>query len=100
VSIKITATNLDKFSKIEEIINKIDENFIKNFEQAEYLLEGYGDNIKLTSLRYYNEEIKLPKGFIIETINNEEYSEYEKDSNGEIKEWYKRRLDVVSYWDG
>lgn len=91
--IKICATKLDSFSKIEVALGKFDKGFINKFDTAEYAVEGFKD-IRLVSKDYFNEKIKLPKGFSIEQIENREYSEYEKDSDGNIKEKPKYKIIV------
>lgn len=93
MSIKISATKIDLFSKIEAALGKFDKDFINKFDTAEYAVEGFGD-IRLVSTHYFNEKIKLQKGFSIEEIENGEYSEYEKDSDGNIKEKPKYRITV------
>ncbi|APH14787.1 MULTISPECIES: hypothetical protein [Clostridium] len=93
MSIKISATKVDLFSKIEVTLSKFDKDFIKKFDTAEYAVEGFSD-IQLVSTYHFNEKIKLPKGFSIEEIENREYSEYEKDFDGNIKENPKYRIIV------
>lgn len=91
MGIKICATTLAAFSKIEELLGKFDNDFINKFDSAEYVVEGFSD-IELVSTHYFNDKIKLPKGFSIEEIENSTYSEYEKDSDSNIKEKSKYRI--------
>ncbi len=85
MNIKISASNSVLFLNIEEALSKFDNDFINKFKTAEYVMDGF-DDIQLVSESYFNEKIKLPKGFLIEEVKNSVYSEYEKDSEGNIKE--------------
>jgi hypothetical protein len=90
---KITATNSTRFTKIEEILDKLKEDFTNKFESAEFVLEGW-DDIKLTSLNCFDEEIVLPKGFIIGQIQYHIYPEYKKDKDDMITEKQKYRIEI------
>lgn len=93
MNIKISASNSALFLNIEEALNKFDSDFINKFNTAEHVIDGF-DDIQLVSKNYFNEKIKLPKGFLIEEVKNSIYSEYEKDSEGNIKENQKYQITI------
>ncbi|RHW53941.1 hypothetical protein DZC34_21800 [Clostridium botulinum] len=93
MNIKISASNSVLFLNIEEALSKFDNDFINKFKTAEYVMDGF-DDIQLVSESYFNEKIKLPKGFLIEEVKNSVYSEYEKDSEGNIKESQKYQITI------
>jgi hypothetical protein len=96
MSIKIIATNLKEFTELEKLKNEIGEDLIKKFEQIEY----YVGNIRLTTIHYFDNEINLPRGFVIERVNNNEYKEYEKDAEGNIIEKTKYTIEITGELEG
>ena len=94
MSIKITSTNSERFSKIEDALIKLSDNFINKFEQAEYLLEGFYE-IKLVSNYFYgDDEISLPSGFIIKQVETKECPYYKKDKDDIIIEDKKYEIQI------
>lgn len=92
MAIKISASNSNAFNIIEQSLSKLDKQFIDKFEVAEYVMEGMFKDIKLSISGFSNEMIILPKGFVIEEIQNTTYSIYEKDTDGVLNEKDKYQI--------
>lgn len=91
---KITASNSKTFVKIEEELKKIDQEFVKKFESAEYVAEGMINDIKLITNSYFNDKIILPSAFIISSVNFEDYIFMDKDSEGKSRENPKYQIEI------
>ena len=91
---QISASNLEIFTKIEEELHKLDENFIKKFTKASSIAENISYGIELFTDCNFDDEIVLPNIFIISSIKFEDYIDYEKNSDGEIKENPKYQLEI------
>ncbi|WP_206459405.1 hypothetical protein [Anaerovorax sp. IOR16] len=100
MGIKISASSSKNFAKIEEAINKFDNDFIKQFETAEYILDGYNNDIKLFSNRYYREKIELPNGFTFKGIKIDTNINYEKDSENNITEKEIYMINITGIYEG
>lgn len=93
MSIKITATSANKFTKIEESIKELGEVFINKFEKAEYVMEGFNNDIKLVANNCFEKIIEIPKEFIINDIIFKEYFIYEKREQ-ELEEVKKYSIEI------
>ena len=91
---KISASNSKAFIKIEEAIGKLDKDFTKKFESAEYAAEGYIKDIKLTTSFAFEDKIILPAKFIITSIKFDEYVVIDKTSDGEPRETKKYQVEI------
>jgi hypothetical protein len=91
---KITASNSKAFVKIEEGLGKIDPDFLKKFASAEYVAEGYIQDIKLTAELSFEDKIILPKKFIVSSIIFNDYVVIDKTSEGEPRENQKYQIEI------
>ena len=91
---KIAASNSKAFIKIEEELNKLDKDFTKKFVEAEYVAEGYIQDIKLTTDREFEDKIILPTKFVINSVKFDSYIITDKTSDGETRDNQKYQIEI------
>ena len=99
MSMKICASNTTSFDKIKNALNRLDKDFMNKFETAEFVMDGYINDVMLVSRDAFVKTITLPKGFSIETIENSIYSEYEKNTEGSINEKVKYQVEILGIFE-
>lgn len=94
MGIKIIATSVESFTKIENKLKELKEDFTRKFDTAELYLGGFSD-IQLYAQHFIDDKIELSKGSIITEVENESFNEFEKtQKTGDIKEIKRYRIKI------